>query len=762
MSFKITSVFRIFGVVIFLMICTGSLSAHTISGTVTDAASTRPVPNANVSVVNTSLGAVTDSDGDFEIVVPETGVYTLRITFIGFEKKVQKNIKVDANGARINIQLTSSPIEVEEITVSAHAEMPDMGTMLISDALAQKNPADVGAFFRNVNGASSIKKGAAAQDPVIRGFKYNQLNVMFDGGLCVTGGCPSRMDPPTSHVQAEDIDRIEIIKGPFTTRYPQTLGGIVNMVTHNSRSYGEDGFQVGLISGYESVSGGTRGRVFLKGGKGKFDLHSGLGTKQYGDYRDGSGQTVPGQFKSKDYSVKLGYQPSLQQRLQVSWRQSFARDTMYPALPMDATIDDTDMLSIDYTHKNVSPFMASLTAKIYSTWVDHEMDNANKPTAANTRAVTTAQTQTQGGRIEALLNAHKAGLFYVGTDFTHLNMVGNRTRTILQGEKAGKVFADDVWPDANHQTTGVFTEWHKTFSPHWRAVGGLRADLFSASSGPLDVLFTSVYDDIEDKQEINPGATVRFIFEPQTNVEFALGLGQGSRSASITELYINRLSVGPDRYEYFGNPNLNAEKNRQIELSHRAQFGKFSYDMTGFYSDLSDYISAVVNSDIPMLIPAMANGVKQFINIKSAYKYGGELDVRYDVTSSIYVKAAAAYTLGQNSTVDEPLPEMPPLESRLYARYTRQGNSFFIEANARFADKQTRVASSFAEQETHGFSIYNLLAGFKVGRIFNVTLGIENIFDAAYTEHLNRSYKFTGLPIYEPGRNFYINLKIVR
>jgi iron complex outermembrane receptor protein len=758
MSFqKEFSVLRL--MVLSVLLVSVHLFAQTISGTVVDVESQRPITNANVMVLNTSLGAVTDREGKFEIRLPKAGAYDIQVTFIGFEKN-EKSVNVDMSGTALEISLKPSPIEVEEITISANAETPDLGMLLISDQLSQKNPADVGAFFRDVIGAGSIKKGAAAQDPVIRGFKYNQLNVMFDGGLGVTGGCPSRMDPPTSHVQAEDIDRIEIIKGPFSSRYPQTMGGIVNMVTHNARSYGEDGFRVGLISGYESVYGGSRGRVFITGGNTRFDYYAGGGTKQYGDYRDGSGETVPSQFKSNDYSVKLGYQPSQHQRLQLSWRQSFARDTLYPALPMDATIDDTDMLSVDYSYKNISPLFASLSAKVYSTWVDHEMDNANKPTAANTRAVTTAQTQTVGYRLEALLNAQKTGLFYVGTDFTHLNMNGDRTRTMLQGAMAGKNFVDAVWPDANHQTIGLFTEWHKTFSPQWRAVGGLRADLFQANAGTLDALFSSTYGTFDDKQEVNPGANIRFIFEPKSNIEFALGVGHGARSASITELYINRLSVGLDRYEYFGNPLLDAEKNTQLEVSHRARFGKFSYDVTGFYSDLSDYISAVVNPDIPMLIPAMANGVKQFINIKNAYKYGGEMSTRFDLSSQLFVKAAGAYTLGQNADMDEPLPEMPPLESRLYLRYTHLSTRFFIEANARFANEQTRVARSFAETKTPGFSIYNLMAGFKVGRIADITMGMDNIFDTAYSEHLTRRYKFSGLPIYEPGRNFYVNLKI--
>jgi outer membrane receptor protein involved in Fe transport len=34
------------------------------------------------------------------------------------------------------------------------------------------------------------------------------------------------------------------------------------------------------------------------------------------------------------------------------------------------------------------------------------------------------------------------------------------------------------------------------------------------------------------------------------------------------------------------------------------------------------------------------------------------------------------------------------------------------------------------------------------------------LFDRAYYEHLNRRVRTTGVPIYEPGRNFFVNIKM--
>jgi iron complex outermembrane receptor protein len=39
------------------------------------------------------------------------------------------------------------------------------------------------------------------------------------------------MDPITSHVIPEEIGKIEVVKGPYTVRFGQTFGGVVNMVT---------------------------------------------------------------------------------------------------------------------------------------------------------------------------------------------------------------------------------------------------------------------------------------------------------------------------------------------------------------------------------------------------------------------------------------------------------------------------------------------------------------------------------------------------
>ncbi len=51
--------------------------------------------------------------------------------------------------------------------------------------------------------------------------------------------------------------------------------------------------------------------------------------------------------------MKLGYQFAENRRLQVSWRQSMAKDVLYAGLPMDADKDNSSILSLDYAANNI-------------------------------------------------------------------------------------------------------------------------------------------------------------------------------------------------------------------------------------------------------------------------------------------------------------------------------------------------------------------------------------------------------------------------
>lgn len=91
---------------------------------------------------------------------------------------------------------------------------------------------NAGNFLTNLPEIGGRKiAGSYATDPVLRGFKFEQLNIVNDGSLTSIQACPSRMDPPASQVNLNLVKEAEIYKGPYQFRFGNSFGGTINFVS---------------------------------------------------------------------------------------------------------------------------------------------------------------------------------------------------------------------------------------------------------------------------------------------------------------------------------------------------------------------------------------------------------------------------------------------------------------------------------------------------------------------------------------------------
>ena len=105
-------------------------------------------------------------------------------------------------------------------------------------------------------------------DPVLRGFKYDQINVVYDGGQSATAACPNLMDPFTSQMPPNMIRRIEILTGPHALRYGCSFGATINFIPVSPRFSDEHRVYGRISGGYESNGNVIRS----EGDLGKDDL----------------------------------------------------------------------------------------------------------------------------------------------------------------------------------------------------------------------------------------------------------------------------------------------------------------------------------------------------------------------------------------------------------------------------------------------------------------------------------------------------------
>lgn len=657
--------------------------------------------------------------------------------------------------------ISEKPVHISDSVYLQAVEILGFRPPLESMAESRLSPQDMmahdaGAILSRIPAVSGIRKGGGyGFDPVLRGFKYDQLGILIDGIQTTTVACPNRMDPPTSQVAVNTLNDVQVHKGPYALRYGNHIGGVINFRSGAAGSGRKRGVYSRISGGYESAGSVWRTEALTGLNGEKLGLQLAGSLHRGGDYNDGDGNLVQASFERANLGVHTSFRPNERHSFTVDVTRNFARDADYAALPMDLRSDDTWLL-----HAGHEVFLGTgtglkLNTSAYASLVDHLMDNADKildPRMVN--AETAVQTRNFGGRVE-LFMGEGPYRFVTGADLNYENADGKRTREFLMGPNTGNSVSDNVWQNGRILRTGVFGEYSK-------AVGRVkyhlsaRINLNAADAPDAEDSFTTLYGQIKSLQ-VNPGVSGGLEYRGM-HFSYALWVGRVQRSGSLSERFMNSFPVGLDPYELIGNPELKPEVNNQADLivTYRGD-KKTRLEFNLFHSFLQQFVSSVIRTDLDPKMPS-APGVRQYINVDRASITGFEMGIQQVFPWELTLRVDAAAQLGRNHLNGEPLPEIPPvdLRSKLWGRYL--GDKLRPSVNARYVLKQSRISSEFGETATPAFWLMDLDVSYAAFQWLTVSAGIHNLFDATYYEHLNRSVTGSGQPIYNPGRNLYLGI----
>jgi len=738
----------------------------TVTGSVIDSQTNEPITNATLKVLNSTKSTITDAEGKFAIETRINSVF--EVMHLSYE-----TVEIPATKA-LKIRMVSKRISLDEIVVKSHP-LDDIShsVVVIDDAKKGSQPRNVAELFNDISGFSIQKRSATASEPSFRGFKYEQMNIKYDGGTKIVHACPNRMDPITAHLIPEEVSKIEVVKGPFTVRFGQNFGAIVNLVTRTPTpdDYGIHG---SLQTGYETNGDNFMSRAELMYATEKLDVTLNGENRTFGDYTDGNGVETPAAFTTNSYSIKAGFNPKNNQRLQVDWRQKFGEDIKHAGLPMDSPKDDSYSLGLDYKVQNVTDKITSISFKSYLSDVDHLMTNHDRPSFMKMDAQTPVTSNTYGGKFEMGISPSNKLLLYTGLDADIIQRDGERTRIIkLMPDgtpfpvESRPVKVDKVWQDATTSDIGVFAEATYKLSEKLALSTGLRADFVNASIADpaTDTAsgvpgFASLYGEgFDDISETTASGNVSFKYKNNgTQVQLAYGLG--TRSASMIERYIYHFTIGSDSYEYVGNPFLNPEKNNQIELAVKYKHGRANVGASVFYSKMKDYISAVIKDNDPDFAAIYTKPnllfAKQFVNV-DANQVGFDAFLTYKIIPSLEFVSDIAFTKATNETFDEPLAQVAPMSAHLGLKFEK--NQYWIDLRTEIVAEQDELAASFGEvAPTPGYYTFDIRLGVEPFKGLKIGAAALNILDEAYYNHLNFTFKNTvdnvmGDRIYETGRS---------
>lgn len=688
-------------------------------------------------------------------------IVPLCLSITAFSQNKKDSVAIQSDSIKKTIFL-------QEVIVTGNSKKDPAQVIVKSDYQDKVvQPKNTGELFQDINGFSLIKRGNYAIDPSFRASQYEQLNVQFDGGTKAFHACPNRMDPITTLVNPEEVTRIEIIKGPFSVRYGATFGGTINMVTNNASNC-EKSLQGTYSSGFESNGNSVVNMFQLMSKMDKFDLSANVSQREYGNYKDGNDNEIPSSFRSLGYALKTAYTFSDRQRLQASFRQNFGRDVLHAGLPMDTEEDNSLIGSLDYKWSSFHKNLKGITAKVYYGYVDHIMDNFKRISFNATETVATVDGTTMGGKVETEFDFGEKIKLFSGMDMVNLARNGVRNR-LVKRNTAGNVlptpqsFEDKIWQDSYNNSFGVFAESKYNVSTSATFTFGVRMDFVTSEAKDLDVAFKAIYPNVGKRNETNFSGTVSYKKLFSKNYVLELAFGRGTRSANIEERYIAFFNIGRDPYEYIGNPNLKAEVNNQFEIDFKGTkafkgfINEIKYGTSVYYSIYENYILAVVDPTKTRKFNPSAAPVhpKVFQNINDAFKTGFEIfaDIKFLQHQNFLAEIAYVYT--ENKDFNESLPLNPPLVTRL--KWSFEKGKFWSSVHYTLTGKQNKIAPTYDEIATQSYEIMDLKAGYKAFEKVNIGLGVLNVFDKYYNNHLTFAFNtiegFSRTPITEPGRN---------
>ncbi|SMO37934.1 iron complex outermembrane recepter protein [Saccharicrinis carchari] len=603
---------------------------------------------------------------------------------------------------------------------------------------------------------NSIRKGGNyGFDPVFRGFKYDQLNIVLNGAQSATAACPNRMDPPSSQMAPNMMERIEVLKGPHALRYGTGFGATINFVptrlhfTDKANTYGR------VSSGYEGNGEVFTGEGQLGFSAKAYDVSFFGAWAQGNDYETGSGQRVQSDFERGSFGANLGFKLSANQQLRVASTYNVARDVDFPALPMDLRKDDTWMLNAHHQINIPDKQLKSWSSTVFASFVDHLMDNLLKP--INPRMMnseTPAKTYNYGARTEGFWQFEKATLF-AGADWRAEGAEGTRKRTFVMGPNTGKILRENAWQKGHIDKLGVFGECHVDIDNLQLVMSG-RVEVNSADVDDADANFLRRYPETKQTQ-FNPSISLGASHKYDSGITLGFWLGRAQRSAGLTERFINYFPVGQDPYEMIGNPQLDAEVNNQVDITFDWTAKKTSVNIDVFASYMQNFISSRIDPGLNPTIPT-SPGVRRYVNLDEAVKAGFEFTWTQEPVAGLQYQMAVAYTYAKDLERNQPLPEIAPLDFRCSMQGVLLHGRLLPEASFRHVLEQKRISPEYGETRTPSFSMLDVKLSYRLMDALRLTIGVNNVFNVNYYEHLNRSVRGSADPIFAPGRNVFASV----
>ena len=646
--------------------------------------------------------------------------------------------------------------DLDEIIVTATKtprllkDVPGSVALITREQIEKQHADDLGDYLRGVAGLETIRYGSIEGSTGIhlRGLYSEQTLVLVDGRVL---NSPSRGSADISSVPIENIERIEVVRGPISSLYgANALAGVVNIITKAppEKFTNEISFSYG---GWDTIatslrSGGTFGNFgFLvtpynrqSAGHRDNSAFNNIGLDTRFDFTAGGADVALSAGWEQIISGAPGAEPSADPALRTTSQTMFGNDDVSSLVNSAKKTKHHINVRLDFGAFKITNWFNDSDEDSHTellSWGDHHSKDDN------------FKTKSYGADLQSNWELSDRALLVVGVSFKN-----DKFKVKTKDYNVVTTALDTGDWDAGRTTSAVYLQDELRFEPVTVNLG-VRLD------HPSD------FD-----AQLSPKVGVVWNMPDLSRVRFSYG--QSFRPPTLNHLYWPADDMGQ------GTPDLEPATGRVYEIGWERAFGeKLLITTSIFHHTVDDMIAWAPTGPIG----GMGTNLWQPSNVKEVKTAGAELGARINFTENFsgsitctYLdakqnnmelrdwntslmekeKRQAAYTPEWQAGVD--------LEwSRLFGR-----KGLRLKAGVKYVDETYQYYSKYAPwPATDVSTTTRKLDDYTAGNIeLTQTLGsgeiflvVDNLFNTEYARQFG-DFNDQGYPI--PGRNAIVGVKI--
>lgn len=547
-----------------------------------------------------------------------------------------------------------------------------------------------------------------------------------------------------NQIPKDDIERIEIVRGPASAIYgSNAMGGVINIITKSASKETKGKATIGYGTfntreGNASFSGssGKAGYRFSAGALRSDGYMSLPKSKQNATSLD---QGVERENISGNLSYELNERASFDVKASHFHEQKTGTQDYAGFNPYEQSADDITgkyVLNLD----NDSQF----SAQLYGKHDKSSYDSANYATGYTSTSYTSEATQDRiGGNLQyTTLYSTEGGtdhIFTGGLEYGDGNI--DRHNDYLDG--SGRVIKirgsqrynalylqDEIFMLDDALIVGIGAR-----KDHWYNYDGYGYD---DNATPVETHY-----DNSSSSAVNPKLSARYTVSPATSIRGSVG--KAFRAPTLNDLY-STFVWGTSVWA--GNPNLDPETVVSYELGIDQKISAAAdLSLTAYHNDAKDFIGFITPD------PVGNPSYREKQNIGEVSTQGLELELHYRMNEQWSLALNGTYnrSVVEKYTADPSiegnlLPESPKYKGSLSIDYTNP-SMFTAKTTLRYVGDRYSDDANTESKVYNSYTIVDLHLAKEFSKTYSASLDVSDLFDKGYTEYY-----------VSPGRTVMLNL----